>query len=63
MALKIRCGRDTDQGHQPFSVYMKFLKPRAVAGREVIWVKGQNDNKLIAHEGGLLGVKTFRSST
>ncbi len=59
MSLKIRNERDTDEVSQPFSVYMKFLKPRAQAGREVIWVKGRNANKLLAHEGGLLGVKTF----
>lgn len=40
----------------PLSVYLKFLKPKNVAGREVIWVEGQNNNKLVAHEGGpLLG--------
>jgi len=43
----------------PFAVYMKFLKPDAVAGREVIWVEGVNDNKIIAHETGLLGFKRF----
>jgi len=36
----------------PFGVYLKFLKPKSVAGREVIWVDGQNDGKLFAHEGG-----------
>lgn len=43
----------------PFAVYLKFLKPDAVAGREVIWVEGQNDNKIVAHETGLLGFKRF----
>lgn len=43
----------------PFAVYLKFLKPDSVAGREVIWVEGANDNKLIAHETGLLGFKRF----
>ena len=59
MRVKIRCPRDTPQGHTPFSVYMKFLKPRNVAGREVIWVDGQNDNKLCVHETGLMGMKRF----
>lgn len=36
----------------PFSVYMKFVAPKAIKGREVIWVKGRNNNKLVAHEGG-----------
>ena len=39
----------------PLSVYMNFLKPDDIKGREVIWVEGQNNNKLKAHEGGLLG--------
>ena len=39
----------------PFAVYLKFMKPDAVKGREVIWVEGKNGGKLIAHEGGLLG--------
>jgi hypothetical protein len=37
----------------PFSVYVRFLAPDSVAGREVIWVEGQNDDKLIAHETGI----------
>jgi hypothetical protein len=39
----------------PFSVYMYFLKPTDVKGREVIYVEGRNDNKLVAHEGGMKG--------
>jgi hypothetical protein len=39
----------------PFSVYLKFLAPDSVAGREVIWVEGANDGKLIAHEAGIKG--------
>lgn len=34
----------------PFSVYLYFLKPENIKGREVIYVKGHNDGKLIAHE-------------
>jgi hypothetical protein len=34
----------------PFSVYLYFLKPEGVKGREVIYVHGRNDDKLIAHE-------------
>ncbi len=55
MQIKIRCPRQTENGPVPFSVYMKFLKPRACAGREVIWVDGQNDGKLIAHEASGIG--------
>ena len=38
--------------HNPFSVYLYFLGPPNIKGREVIYVDGANENKLIAHEGG-----------
>ncbi len=38
--------------HQPFSVYMYFVGPKKIKGREVLYVEGKNDGKLIAHEGG-----------
>ena len=59
MRVKVRCPRQTEAGNTPFSVYMKFLKPRKSAGREVIWVDGKNGNKLCAHETGLMGMKRF----
>ena len=59
MKVKIRNERTIGGTKVPFSVYMNFLKPRACAGREVIWVKGQNDGKLLVHEGGIIGFKTF----
>ena len=37
--------------HKPFSVYMYFREPRA--GREVIFVEGKNENRLLVHETGL----------
>jgi hypothetical protein len=39
----------------PFSVYLAFLKPAAVKGREVLFVENVNDGKMWAHEGS--GVK------
>jgi hypothetical protein len=36
--------------HEPFSVYLKFIEPNA--GREVIYVEGKNDGKLLVHETG-----------
>jgi hypothetical protein len=39
----------------PLSVYLKFVNPNAVKGREVVWVEGKNNNKLRAHEGGAAG--------
>lgn len=40
----------------PFGVYMRFLKPANIKGREVIYVEGRNNNKLVAHEAGVLGI-------
>ncbi len=37
--------------HKPFSVYTVFLGPEEFKGREVIYVEGQNGDKLLAHEG------------
>jgi hypothetical protein len=39
----------------PFSVYLYFLKPTGIKGREVVYVEGRNNNKLCAHEGGAKG--------
>lgn len=39
--------------HKPFSVYMHFLKPQSIKGREVIYVEGANNGKLSAHATGL----------
>lgn len=43
MSAKIR--------QSPFSAYMKFLKPEAMKGREVVYVAGANNGKLGAREG------------
>jgi hypothetical protein len=39
--------------HKPFSVYMYFISPSDVKGREVIYIDGQNDGKMWAHTTGL----------
>ena len=59
MQMKVRCPRTISGQQVPFSVYLKTLKPKKAAGREVVWVQGKNENKLIAHETGLLGMKRF----
>ena len=59
MKAKIRCPRTINGQQVPFSVYLKTLKPRKEAGREVVWTQGVNGNKLCAHETGLLGMKRF----
>ena len=62
MSLKIRCPRTDANGNNiPFSIYMRFLKPKDVMGREVIWVDGQNDGQMFAHEGrGIAALRTFK---
>lgn len=58
MSAKVRHEKEVDgKIEAPFSVYLKFLKPKSVEGREVIWVKERNENKLVVHEGGLLNLK------
>jgi hypothetical protein len=60
MQLKIRCPRPSESKQVPFSIYMKFLKPRQSAGRECIWVDGANESKIVAHEArGLIGMRRF----
>lgn len=36
----------------PFSVYLRFLSPAKVRGREVLYVHGKNDGMLIVRNGG-----------
>ncbi len=57
MFAKIRNRKvDGDKLVTPLSVYLNFIKPDNIRGREVIWVEGQNNNKLRAHEAGGLGL-------
>ena len=55
--VKIR-NRKNDDGKllTPLSVYLNFLKPTSVQGREIIWVEGQNDGKMVVHETGIGGL-------
>ena len=57
MQAKVRNRKLDENGKikTPLSAYLKFVKPKNVEGREVVWVEGQNNGKLKAHEGGLLG--------
>ena len=40
----------TGMEQSPMSVYVKFLAPKAMAGREVVWQKHRNKDKLTVHE-------------
>jgi len=53
MYAKIRNRKlDGDKIVVPLSVYLNFVKPKSIAGREVVFVETKNNGKLIAHEGG-----------
>lgn len=53
MFVKVRHEqKKNNQIVSPFSVYMYFLGPVKVKGREVLYVQGRNNGKLVAHEGG-----------
>lgn len=41
---------------KPFSIYVYFLRPEKIKGREVLYVEGQNDNQLLAHEANFLKI-------
>lgn len=42
---------------KPFKLYMKWIQPPH-AGRELIYVEGRNNNRVMTHEGGILGMVT-----
>ena len=54
MQTKVRHEQKNARGEvtAPFSVYLNFLAPEDIKGREVIYVEGHNGGKLTAHEGG-----------
>jgi len=43
---------------KPLKVYMKWIKDPH-RDREALYVEGKDDNKMIAHEGGILGFTTL----
>ena len=53
---KIRHAAKQEDQKIPLSMYLKFVKPKRIAGREVIWVEDQNNGRLVAHEAGVLGL-------
>jgi hypothetical protein len=50
--VKIRNRKRDANGEiiQPFSVYITFVKPAKVAGREALYVEGANKGKMIGHK-------------
>ena len=37
---------------QPLSIYLRFLGPKLVAGRKVIFIEGRNEGKMLVRNGG-----------
>ena len=51
MDIKVRNHKEVDgRVVVPFGVYLKFLKPAHMSGRECIWIEGANEGKLWGHE-------------
>jgi hypothetical protein len=50
-----------DEVLEPFSVYLKFKKPASVAGREALYVEGENSGKVFVRRGGdrMANLSTF----
>lgn len=67
MELKLR-SRDWEESQaselvaRPIDVYLKFLEPKAQAGREVIWQQGMNEDLMTVHEAGLLNIARIQLS-
>jgi len=61
MFVKIRNRKVDEDGNVevPFAVYIKYLTPKSIAGREVIWEENANNGKLIAHEPGIFNLFRF----
>lgn len=59
MFARIRNRKKKDgEIEKPLSVYLKFTRPGSVKGQEVLWVEGENNDKMIARAGGTLGKLT-----
>ena len=56
--MKLRCEDEKDpKSENPFSVYLHFLAPAKVKGREVLYVQGRNEGKMLARNGGPSNLK------
>ncbi len=51
----VKCRQEQTQDDRtvtPFSVYMKFIAPRNIVGREVLYVKGRDGGDVLIRKGG-----------
>ena len=49
---KIRHQQSDGDDKTPFSVYLKFDRPKGVAGREVLFLEGRNAGRMLVRRGG-----------
>jgi hypothetical protein len=58
MDIKIlsRTPRPGSTARHPLHAYFLFVEPSKAAGRELIWIEGKNDGKLVAHEAGFMNL-------
>ena len=66
MNAKVRASRLGPSESIPFAAYVKYLKPKSVAGQEVQYIAGKNDGKMLVRrrQGGptfRLGLKSPRA--
>ncbi|PAY20779.1 hypothetical protein CKO51_04055 [Rhodopirellula sp. SM50] len=40
------------EGNGSISIYLKYKAPESIKGREVLWIDGQNDGKMLVRKGG-----------
>jgi len=60
LEMKVRTRLRGDDPPAPMRVYLKFLSPESIKGREVIWGEDLYDGKMAVHEVGMvLGLKTL----
>lgn len=62
IAIKVQCPHrpEAPDVRHPLRVYLRFVSPSNVAGREVIWAEDLHDAKMVVHEAGILGLMSLR---
>jgi hypothetical protein len=53
MQVKIRHANPSADPPIPFSVFLTYISPSPNEGREVIWIQGNNADKLLTHQFGI----------
>lgn len=56
MLVKIQTRHQGGELGTPMRVYLKWLAPEDLVGREAIWAEDLHDGKLLVHETGLMGM-------